>query len=264
MWCPSALAAGEPLVRFRLTGLYDPVSALSHLAGAAVFVVLGCLLLRRGRGDAARLAFLGVYAVACVFLLLMSGTYHMTAPGSPLHQVLLRLDHGAIFVLIAGTFTPIHGLLFRGILRWAPLAFIWAAAAAGVVLKTAYFNTFAEWVGLAFYVTLGWLGAASGILLWRRYGFTFIRPLLMGGVAYSVGAAFDFLRQPVLIPGVVHAHELFHLAVLAGALLHWRFVWTFAGGVPTSPPPSAELRDRRARHGSGRRPERRSRGRPRR
>jgi channel protein (hemolysin III family) len=223
-------AVGGPPEFYHLRGLHDPVSALSHLFGAAAFVVLGSLLLRRGRGDAARLTFLGVYAVACVFLLLMSGLYHVTKPGSTLHDVMLRLDHGAIFVLIAGTFTPIHGLLFRGVLRWGPLVLIWLAAAAGVVLKTAFFDRLAEWLGLTFYVAMGWLGAASGCLLWRRYGFAFIRPLLLGGVAYSVGAAADFVRRPVLIPGVLGSHEFFHLAVLAGALLHWRFTWQFADG----------------------------------
>ena len=235
-----AAVAGGPPEFYRLSGIRDPVSALSHLVGAAAFVVLGCMLLRRGRGDAGRMAFLGVYAVACVFLLLMSGLYHMTKPGSTLHTVMLRLDHGAIFVLIAGTFTPIHGLLFRGALRWAPLVLIWIAAAAGVVLKAAFFDQMAEWLGLAFYITLGWLGAVSGFLLWRRYGFAFIRPLLLGGIAYSVGAVADFLRRPVFIPGVFQSHELFHVAVLVGALLHWRFTWQFAHGSAES------IGDRRA------------------
>ena len=226
----AALAAGPSQELYHYSGLHDPVSAVSHLLGAAAFAVLGGLLLRRGRGDPARLACLAVYAVACVSLLLASGLYHMTGPGTALHDVMLRLDHGAIFVLIAGTFTPVHGLLFRGPLRWAPLVLVWSAAAAGVVLKTAFYTRVPERVGLSLYLALGWLGAVSGVLLWRRHGFRFVRPLLLGGLAYSAGAAADFLRRPVLIPGVVGAHELFHLAVLAGALLHWRFVWGFAGG----------------------------------
>jgi|SRR5687767_7998517 len=57
-------------------------------------------------------------------------------------------------------------------------------------------------------------------------------PLLLGGLAYSAGAIADFIRRPVLIPGVLQSHELFHLSVLAGALLHWYFVWRSAGEVP--------------------------------
>jgi channel protein (hemolysin III family) len=142
--------------------------------------------------------------------------------------VLARLDHGAIFVFIAGSFTPAHGLLFRGWGRWGMLAFIWAVASAGLTLKMIFFADVAEWLGLLFYFGLGWLGLLSGVVLWRRYGYRFIRPLLWGGVAYTVGGAVDFLRWPALVPGVFGPHEAFHLAVLAGVGLHWRFVWEIA------------------------------------
>jgi channel protein (hemolysin III family) len=178
------------------------------------------------------LAFLGVYAGSCVLLLSLSGVYHMMVRGGPAHGVLGRLDSGAIFVLIAGTFTPAHGILFRGELRWVPLVLIWAAAVTGITFKTVYYSDLAEWLGLTFYLALGWLGGLSVVLLWRRFGFAFVRPLLLGGVAYSVGATMEFLGWLVVVPGVVHAHELFHLAVLAGALLHYRFIWQFAAGGP--------------------------------
>lgn len=231
---------------YRLPGFYEPVSAATHLGGAAAFLVLGILLMRRGWGDPARLASLGVYAVACVGLLSVSGVYHMMAEGGTARRVMLRIDHAAIFVLIAGTFTPVHGLLFRGRSRWVPLAMIWAAAAAGVVLKTAFIDAVAESAGLALYLTVSWVGALSGVLLWRRYGFAFVRPLVLGGVAYSVGAVMEFFRWPVLVPRVVHAHEVFHLAVLAGAAFHFAFVWRIADGRPPVPAAAAPLRPGRA------------------
>ena len=215
---------------YHLPGLRDPVSAASHLLGAAVFVVLGIRLLRRGWGDGARVAFLGVYAGSCVLLMLTSAAYHAVAPGGAAQRVLLRLDHGAIFVLIAGTFTPAHGLLFRGPLRWGPLVLVWAAAVAGATLKAAYFHETPAWLGLTFYLALGWLGGVSGCLMWARYGFAFTRPLLLGGIAYSVGAIADFARWPNPVPRVVHAHEVFHVMVVVGALFHWGFVWQFAAG----------------------------------
>jgi channel protein (hemolysin III family) len=227
-----------------MPGFTEPVSSLSHLLGAGVFTFLGAFLLRRGRGSALRLAFLGVYAFSCVFLLAMSGVYHLLSfEGAP-RAVLARLDHGAIFLLIAGTCTPAHGILFRGWGRWGMLLLIWSAAAAGIALKTVFFADVAEWVGLVAYLALGWLGVVSGVALWRRNGFAFIRPLLGGGLAYTSGGVLEFLRWPVLIPGVLGAHELFHVAVLLGAGLHWKFVWQFAGGegpqakgeAPTSAP----------------------------
>ena len=217
---------------YHLPGFYEPFSAISHLCGAVLFLGLGGLLLWRGRGDTARLIVLGIYAVSCILLFSMSGVYHMLVRGGTPHRVLERLDHGAIFVLIAGSFTPAHGILFRGPLRWGPLALIWSAALAGIALKTIFFNDFNEYAGVGFYLVLGWLGAGSGILLGRRFGLAFIRPLLLGGVAYSVGAVAQFVPAFILVPGVIHPHEVFHVAVLLGALLHWRFIWQFATGPP--------------------------------
>jgi hemolysin III len=154
----------------------------------------------------------------------------MVERGGVAHRVMERLDHGAIFILIAGTLTPVHGILYCGWQRWGPLAAIWAAAVTGITLKTIFFDSLAEWVGLTFYLTLGWFGGVTAVLLGRRYGFAFVQPLLLGGVVYSVGGAMEFHGWPEVIPRVVHPHEVFHLAVLGGAFLHWLFVWQFATG----------------------------------
>lgn len=216
----------------RLPQFYEPFSAMSHLFGAALFVWLGALLLRRGRGNRVRLIYLGIYAVSCVLLFTMSGLYHTAVRGGAVRQVFERLDHGAIFVLVAGTFTPVHGLLFQGWLRWGPLLGIWAAAITGITLKTIYFTDMAEWLGLTFYLAMGWVGLIFGIILARCYGYAFVRPLLWGGIAYSVGAVMEHLGLLTVVPGVIHPHEVFHVAVLAGAIFHWRFVWAFATGKP--------------------------------
>ncbi len=217
---------------YALPGFYDPLSSISHLLGALVFALLTPALLRRGRGDPARVAFLGVYAFSCVFLLTMSGVYHMLPVGTGGRSVMERLDHSAIFVLIAGTFTPAHGILFRGWWRWGPLLLIWAAAVAGITLKAVFFAHLPEGLGLSFYLALGWVGIFSAAVLWRCYGFRFVAPLLAGAVAYTAGAVLEYFNGRWLnwIPGVVDAHGLFHLAVLAGAGLHWWFVWRFANG----------------------------------
>jgi predicted membrane channel-forming protein YqfA (hemolysin III family) len=77
---------------------------------------------------------------------------------------------------------------------------------------------------------MGWLGLFSGILLARRYGFSFVKPLLIGGLAYSSGALIEFLQWITVLPGVIHPHELFHVAVLMGVFFQWLFVWQFATG----------------------------------
>ncbi len=218
-----------------LAGLEEPFSAVSHLLGAAVFVVLGIALLRRGRGDRARMVFLGIYAASCVLLMSVSGVYHMLPRGSEAGLVMKRLDHAAIFVLIAGTFTPPLGILLRGWLRWGQLVLVWAAAIAGIALMTIVFDGRVKGIGLSMYLALGWFGGLSAILLARRLDVAFIMPLLWGGLVYSIGGVIDYFGWPTIIPGVIHAHEILHVAVLAGAILHWRFIWQFADGqVPSA------------------------------
>jgi channel protein (hemolysin III family) len=215
---------------FPIPGFSDPVSSLTHLLGAFAFACLTPLLLFKGRGDPGRVASLGVFAFATVSLFSLSGTYHLLSPGTAGRAVLQRLDHGAIFVMIAGTFTPVHCILFRGVWRWVPLLLLWSLAAAGVTFKSMYFDDTPEWLGLLFYLSMGALGGVSGVELWRRHGARFLRPLLLGGLAYTAGAVFEFLRWPVAVAGVFGPHELFHVFVLIGAALHWRFVWLFANG----------------------------------
>lgn len=211
-----------------ISGFGDPLSALTHLAGAAVFAPLGVTLIQQGRGKLLRTMSLVVFVFSGVLLLSVSGTYHLSAQNSEFRDVLRRLDHAAIFVLIAGSFTPVHAILFRGPWRWGMLAGIWALALAGLTLKTVYFTAIPEGFGLALYLGFGWLGAASWVAIVRRFGFRFARPVLWGGLAYTLGALTDFLRWPVPIPGLVGAHELFHLAVLAGLSFHWMFIRSFA------------------------------------
>src|SRR5882724_3816246 len=166
---------------YHLPGFHEPFSAISHLIGTVVFFVLGLLLLRRGRGDWRRQIFLGIFAATAVFCLAMSGVYHMMVRGGVAHGVLGRLDFGGIYLLIAGTFTPGHGILFRGPLRWWPLLSIWGAAILGLTMKAIVYQGVPHYLSLTFFLTLGWFGVFSAALLYRRYGFLFILPLVLGG-----------------------------------------------------------------------------------
>jgi channel protein (hemolysin III family) len=218
-----------------IPGFSDPLSSLSHLAAAVVFAVLSVPLMSRGRGEALRVVSLGVFAFSCVLLLSLSGAYHLLSPGTAAREVLMRLDHAAIFVLIAGSFTPVHAILLRDRWHWHLLAWIWAAAIAGLVLKTVYFDTMPAWLGLLMYLGLGWLGLISTVAIALRSGVRFILPLVWGALAYTGGALVDFLGWPVLVAGVVGPHELFHLAVLAGISFHWAFIRGIADGVHLEP-----------------------------
>ncbi|HZZ72516.1 MAG TPA: hemolysin III family protein, partial [Pirellulales bacterium] len=215
---------------YHMPGFYDPFSAISHLVGVVAFLVLGAILLWRGRGSRVRLFYLGVYAFSCVFLFTMSMCFHMMVVGGTARRVMERLDHSAIFILIAGTFTPAYGILYTGWRRWAPLLFVWTCAITGITLEAIFFDNLPETLGLSIYLGLGWFGAFSTYFLARRFGLPFVKPLIWGGLAYTVGAVMEHFGWFVIVPGVVHAHELFHLFVLLGAGFHWWFVWEIADG----------------------------------
>ena len=218
----------DPMHLLSIPGFSDPVSSITHLAGAAVFAVLGAVLVARGRGDGPRVVSLAVFAFSCVLLLTLSGAYHLLQHDTAARDVLMRLDHAAIFVLIAGSFTPVHVILLHD--RWHRhlLPCIWAAAILGLTLKSVYFDSMPPWAGLLMYLGLGWLGVISTVTLARRFGLRFILPLVWGGLAYTAGAVADHFYWPVLIPGVVGPHEVFHLAVLAGIAFHWAFIHRIA------------------------------------
>ncbi|NOT28991.1 MAG: DNA-binding protein [Planctomycetes bacterium] len=208
-----------------LPGFPEPVSAFTHLLGVPVFALLSIPLLRRARGDSRRVALLAVYAFACVLLLSMSGVYHMLPEASVGRAVMGRLDKAAIFVLIAGTHTPVQGLFFRGAARWGVLLALWLAAAAGITLFTIFYARLPRGLATNVYLLLGWIAGTSGLLVWRRIGTAEIAPLVLGGLAYSIGAILLGLGWPTLAPGVFGVHELWHFAVLAGMGLHWTFLF---------------------------------------
>ncbi len=213
---------------FPISGFSDPVSSMTHLFSSPVALVLGILLLKKLRGNFNRTVSLSIFVFAVVFLLAMSGVFHLLSPGTSGRYVLQVLDHAAIFILIAATFTPIHTLQFKGFMRWGILLLVWGTAITSITLKSIYFDEVPESLSLALYLGIGWLGALTGYMLYRRLGLKAISPLLYGAMAYSLGATMEFLRFPILIPGVIGPHELFHVLVLFGIGFHWQFVQRMA------------------------------------
>jgi channel protein (hemolysin III family) len=200
------------------------VASLTHLSGAFIFAVLGTGLIQRGQGDSLRVAALAIYVSGVVSALLLSGLMHGVDRDSGARSVLVRLDHAAIFFLIAATYTPVHIIQFRGWMRWGVLVSIWTAAAAGMVLKLAFIDSVPEWLSLTFYLVLGWAGLFTAIALHRAVGFEPLIPIVLGALAYTIGALIDVAALPDFVPGLIRPHEVFHLFVLAGVASHWVYI----------------------------------------
>ncbi len=207
-----------------IPGFYEPFSSLSHLLAGVACLILGIVSIVRNRGDALRTSGLSVFVFGVVCLLFTSGVYLLSPHGTAARAVLERLDHAAIFVLIAATFTPVHLIAFRGLSRWGILLLVWIAALSGLTLKTVLFEEISDGLGLLLYLGLGWFGAWSAYLLHRRYGAGHLTPVYVGALAYTVGAILEYANHPVLIPHVVGPHEVFHALVLLGIASHWHFI----------------------------------------
>ena len=164
-----------------------------------------------------------VYAFAVCGLFGTSALYHRISWTPRGRRRMRRVDHSMIFVLIAGTYTPVAVLALRGTTQAAIIALAWGGALAGVVLKLIWVDA-PKWLGAAIYVALGWvsviclgqLAAATGIL--AVVGFA------AGGVLYTTGAVIYALGKPNPWPGIFGYHEVFHALVIAAAALHYAVI----------------------------------------
>lgn len=220
--------------------LREPASAWSHCAGLLLALPGTFLLWRRSRGChfAKRLSLL-VFGLSLAFCYAASTLYHgLRIPKDGL-AALDRLDRIGIFLLIAGSYTPLVWNLMRGWWRRGTLATIWLIAASAS-WKLAVGGPFPPPWATGLYLGMGWGVIACYAELARVVSHRALRPLVAGGVFYSVGAVLNVLRWPVLWPGHFEAHALFHLFVLAGSLAHYQLmlkvVVPFERGLGTSLP----------------------------
>ena len=215
---------------YSIGGFNDPMSSLSHLIGTVIFFVFSVLLLRAARHSRSTFWYSFQFVLATLFLLSMSFVYHMMGLDGVARDVMLRLDTAAIFVLIASTFTVIHGILFADWRRWAMILAVWAISIPGIVLRTIFYHSIPKILGDLIFLAIGWIGGYSAFLISRQYGWRAIGPIVAGGVLYSIGAWINASKQVILIDRVWGPHETFHLFVLVALGVHWSFVWSLADG----------------------------------
>jgi len=203
----------------------DPFSALSHLAGAAAALPGGWLLLKHGGDTPMRIAALVIYTLCLVGLFSASGIYHTVIASPAAVQVLRKIDHSAIYLLIAGTYTPFCLIAFQGFWHWGLLAIIWTLALAGIVTKIFIINT-PRWLTAGLYILMGWLSVSAAGEFLRRLPPQSFGWLLAGGILYTLGAVIYITKKGDFFPGVFGFHEVWHIFVLLAAAAHFVAVTT--------------------------------------
>jgi hemolysin III len=193
-----------------------------HQIAFFVWVPAGFALVVLGRTTTARAA-LAVYAVSVMALYGVSASYHRLRWSSSARQWMRRVDHAAIFVFIAGTYTPLSVLALRGAWRVSILASVWGCAAVGVVLKMTRLRV-ASSAGTAMYVAVGWTAIVAMPQLVRDLSPAAITLLLLGGTLYTAGAIVYALRRPDPNPRVFGFHEVYHSLVIGGSVCHYAMI----------------------------------------
>jgi hemolysin III len=202
----------------------QPVSAVSHLAWAVVSVFVAALLVRRCRGDRVKQLAIGVFGISMVLLYGMSGLFHAVPASEPrLVQTFRLLDHSAICVLIAGTYTPVFAVLLTGRLRIVMLALVWGLAGLGIACKW-LLPLPPHGLTVVLYATTGAVGFLPARSLLDAVGPRGLLWMIAGAACYAVGGVFDALRWPVLVEGWVGSHEVLHLLDICGTSIHVGFV----------------------------------------
>jgi hemolysin III len=202
--------------------LREPVSGLTHLAGVLLaLVALGVLLAgAAGEGRVDQFVAFGIFGGSLVALYSASALYHLLPVSPAAVARLRRLDHMSIFILIAGTYTPICVLALEGGWRTGLLTLVWALAFCGIVLKALWMDA-PRWLSVGLYLAMGWVALVAASAILKSVPPGGIAWILGGGLIYSVGALIYGLRWPDLRPGVFGFHELWHLFVLAGSACHF-------------------------------------------
>lgn len=203
-----------------LSKLREPVSGLTHLGGALAAFFGQIALLIVGWSGTARVVSVLVYGLSLMAMFSASAAYHMAKVKPKVLEVLRKIDHSAIFLLIAGTYTPFCVNAFTGFFRWGLLSIIWAIAVIGILIKVFYIKA-PRWLNAGVYVVMGWLCLSAVGQMPVALPVSAMVWLVVGGVVYTLGAVVYATKFMNFFPGKFGFHEVWHIFVILGALAHF-------------------------------------------
>jgi len=217
------MVAALPLQEHRQSLGEEIANSVSHGVGlAAALVAVPLLVVTAVRhGDAASVVGASAFAAAMVLLYLTSMLYH-ALPRTRAKRFFHVLDHSAIFLMIAGTYTPFTLGVMRGGWGWTLFGLVWGLALIGIVLKAVGGPRRYPWLSTGLYVAMGWVILIAIQPLRLHLATPGILWLLAGGVAYTAGVAFYAAKR------LRYGHLVWHLFVLAGTACHFVAVWRYA------------------------------------
>ena len=196
-----------------------------HQAALVVAVAAGVVFVVETDGSRRTVAA-AVFAASAATMLAVSAIYHRVTWTPRARLRMRRADHAGIYILIAGTYTPVGLLALHGVLQKVVLGVVWTGAAAAIVLKLAWVHA-PKWLSAAIAIGLGWVGVAAIPQLIRADGVSPVVLIAAGGLAYTAGGIVYARRRPDPFPAVFGYHELFHALTLVGLGLQYAAIAFF-------------------------------------
>jgi hemolysin III len=189
------------------------IGALLSIAGLVVLIMMASMY-----GNLFHLTCFSIYGTSLILLYLASTLYH-SLPGQTVKRIFKKLDHSAIFVLIAGSYTPLMLINIKGVLGWAITITVWVLAILGIIIKCLFIKKF-EKLSLCIYIVMGWLCLLAFKEIFLNIPAQSLTFLVIGGLLYSAGIIFYVWDR------LPYNHGIWHLFVLGGSIFHYFSILT--------------------------------------
>jgi hemolysin III len=206
----------------------EQISAYTHGGAIPVMATGTAILVYLSRGNFYLQIVSLIYGLSAVLLFTASFLYHARKSEENDTSIWRKLDHSAIFLLIAGTYTPMCYLYLDGWMRWGILIAQWSLVFSGIIFKLFFINA-PRVIGTAIYLIMGWIVVVPISRLVNTMPGDAMFFLAAGGLSYTVGAVIYAIKKPNPLPDYFGFHEIFHIFIIAGAAFHLCMVFTGVG-----------------------------------
>lgn len=212
----------------------EPGSAITHFIGMLMAIVASTPLLWKAAGtmNSTTMIAMAIFIISMILLYGASATYHSVNVSGNVLKIFRKIDHMMIFVLIAGSYTPVCMIVLGGKLGYTMLAVVWGIAIAGMTIK-ALWITCPKWFSSVIYIAMGWVCVFVFGRLWHTLSAPAFFWLFAGGIVYTIGGIIYALKLPLFNSKHTGfgSHEVFHLFVMGGSICHFIFMYYYVVGM---------------------------------
>ena len=204
----------------------EPVNTWTHFISFVASIVGLVFLIVVCKNSISKLVTMTIYGLSMILLYGASSIYHWVQTTPKKELLLKKIDHIAIYFLIAGSYTPVFYYGLEGAWRWAMLISVWSLAVIGMALKIWFIHA-PRYVSAGFYVSLGWIALVPFLQLIKHLPLGAIILMAVGGVIYTMGAVIYATKIFDFFPKRFGFHEIFHLFIAAGSIVHFIMIFIY-------------------------------------